>query len=1063
MLINYSVLRLITFLCLSILQIGFYIPTEAQPIENPFANPSFEDGVECPVNVSQIQLVDDWFHVILNSDYYNCGNQEFLGYAETESFASHGSGYVGIATAPFDTSNVEDTECIGQNLPEPLQAGIEYTIKFDAKRPIEGDEETSVGNYTAACKKMCIYGSTEPTPTMVLIDHVSSFEEVTLLGCTDMPVDNTCWQPYSITFTPSQNFEYLYFTLGTEPNNTPLCYQYTFIDNLHTEPTVNEISYCPGNEVVLESPYCEDPNWFNISESPAVDMGSDPEIEITPSGSMEFVATFPGNDSVFYELEPFPAMDFPNVTTVNPDDIGWCNGMIAFDVEPGTTTVINGDTLELPFESLCTGNYTLEIIEDGGCSISETVNLTTGEQIDTVYFCSGEPITLESPFGELTDWFDAAEDGNLIQESTDLTVTPEDGMEILAEELFDTILFVFEESSSSSFPDVSFDLPSSVSTCDGSIDFELGDDELATLDGDTLSPPYENLCEGEYEVMISNGECSDTQLIDLNIDSEVITIEFCEGESVTLETPFESETTWFDSPEGNTELSTSPQLEITPEGNTEIMAVSEGDSAIFELNELAAPQLSSLSTSAPSTPGECNGSIDFELDGETFASLDGSPASPPLNNLCEGEYEIIISNSNCTDTLLIELTAGVINESIEFCAGESLTLESPFGTETTWFGTGDDSGEISSGEELEISPDEDIELLAVSEGDSAVFNLLEHPVPTIPEINITNPTDDEECDGSLDFTLPTGVSATLDGTTAIPPLSGLCEGEYSLVFSNDQCSNSTTFSLTADSGCIEPVPILVEAQDAKCDNSTGSIEVYVDTEVSIEYRLAGATAWQSTPVFEDLPPGSYTVQARNAPGCIGSINVTLKDVNPLDLQVIQSRKVNCPNSNDGMIEVDVTNGTPPYSFELNDRDEQTTGFFDDLAAGAHHLKITDEEGCELTHVFNLDLTFLNAAENCSCQVFIPNAFTPNGDGLNDLWEIEHSCPLKDFHLQVFSRWGHLIFESHDPENPWNGGLRDGPIFSNKGTYVYQVTYRWGNSQEFDTNVHSKTGSVTLIR
>jgi gliding motility-associated-like protein len=69
-------------------------------------------------------------------------------------------------------------------------------------------------------------------------------------------------------------------------------------------------------------------------------------------------------------------------------------------------------------------------------------------------------------------------------------------------------------------------------------------------------------------------------------------------------------------------------------------------------------------------------------------------------------------------------------------------------------------------------------------------------------------------------------------------------------------------------------------------------------------------------------------------------------------------------------------------------------------------------------------------------IFLPAAFTPNGDGLNDIFEVKGSG-ITEFEMQVFDRWGGLVFESSSVDYGWNGKNVAGEIVNN-GTYLYHV-------------------------
>ena len=119
--------------------------------------------------------------------------------------------------------------------------------------------------------------------------------------------------------------------------------------------------------------------------------------------------------------------------------------------------------------------------------------------------------------------------------------------------------------------------------------------------------------------------------------------------------------------------------------------------------------------------------------------------------------------------------------------------------------------------------------------------------------------------------------------------------------------------------------------------------------------------------------------------------------------------------------------------------------------GLYSFTATNIFGCQRT--FNINV----AEQKCSdCELFIPNAFTPNGDGLNDLLKAKPSCPISDFDFLIFDRWGDKIFESHNSDAGWDGNYLGNPLST--GVYVYLINYKIASQ----TTKMAK-GTVTLIR
>jgi gliding motility-associated-like protein len=90
-------------------------------------------------------------------------------------------------------------------------------------------------------------------------------------------------------------------------------------------------------------------------------------------------------------------------------------------------------------------------------------------------------------------------------------------------------------------------------------------------------------------------------------------------------------------------------------------------------------------------------------------------------------------------------------------------------------------------------------------------------------------------------------------------------------------------------------------------------------------------------------------------------------------------------------------------------------------------------------------------------VYMPTAFTPNGDGVNDVFRPVTS-ELVDIHLMVYNRWGELIFETRDLEKGWEGTFKGTKCEA--GVYTYILTYGNNNTQGSSKKI---TGFVTLVK
>ncbi len=100
-----------------------------------------------------------------------------------------------------------------------------------------------------------------------------------------------------------------------------------------------------------------------------------------------------------------------------------------------------------------------------------------------------------------------------------------------------------------------------------------------------------------------------------------------------------------------------------------------------------------------------------------------------------------------------------------------------------------------------------------------------------------------------------------------------------------------------------------------------------------------------------------------------------------------------------------------------------------------------------------------------CNLYIPNAFTPNNDGNNDKWgvRVNPGCEVVEFTLRIVDRWGRKVFEEVEHDEPfWWDGTFDGTNL-NSGVYFYQITARFNPPGGGDTQLINRQGSITLIR
>ncbi len=108
----------------------------------------------------------------------------------------------------------------------------------------------------------------------------------------------------------------------------------------------------------------------------------------------------------------------------------------------------------------------------------------------------------------------------------------------------------------------------------------------------------------------------------------------------------------------------------------------------------------------------------------------------------------------------------------------------------------------------------------------------------------------------------------------------------------------------------------------------------------------------------------------------------------------------------------------------------------------------------------IDSLFFDYYIDLDCFVSIPNAFTPNGDGKNDLFKPVFNCDAMLYDLVIFNRWGQIVFSSKNQEIGWDGGADK--IAYPPGVYVWQLSYKIQiNINKFTEG--AEKGTVTLLR
>ena len=110
--------------------------------------------------------------------------------------------------------------------------------------------------------------------------------------------------------------------------------------------------------------------------------------------------------------------------------------------------------------------------------------------------------------------------------------------------------------------------------------------------------------------------------------------------------------------------------------------------------------------------------------------------------------------------------------------------------------------------------------------------------------------------------------------------------------------------------------------------------------------------------------------------------------------------------------------------------------------------------------FNFSFPFSTATEaSFVCNVYVPNAFSPNDDGRNDQFLPYPNCAIGDYNMKVFNRWGKLVFETDSIDKGWDGKVK-GELMQ-PDVFVYIITFTYAEDDQQKEEILS--GDVSLVR
>ncbi len=240
-------------------------------------------------------------------------------------------------------------------------------------------------------------------------------------------------------------------------------------------------------------------------------------------------------------------------------------------------------------------------------------------------------------------------------------------------------------------------------------------------------------------------------------------------------------------------------------------------------------------------------------------------------------------------------------------------------------------------------------------------------------------------------------------------------------------SDSRTFVLQGTNGCDSVIHVSVTAHPAIAFGMLAGATCPGVDEGRIELNLLAGDqpltasldggAFSGNAVYEGLPAGPHSVQVMDAHGCLASQNIDIQAFPPLEI-TMKDYVLPCGEQS-VTLRPTLLSHAGPVSWEWPGGWKKP--WYQAKQAGVYLVKISDD--CA-TEERALQVAW---GDDVPAELFyVPNAFSPNGDGINDEFRVypADDAELLKFELWVFDRWGDLLFTTTDPAAGWNGVLRE---------------------------------------
>jgi len=412
-------------------------------------------------------------------------------------------------------------------------------------------------------------------------------------------------------------------------------------------------------------------------------------------------------------------------------------------------------------------------------------------------------------------------------------------------------------------------------------------------------------------------------------------------------------------------------------------------------------------------------------------------------------YAVKVSSSaTCydEDTIAITLQANPVvdlGDQAEICVGETFELDAQNPTLLKLWSTNESTNtiEVSDQNTYSVTVTDALGCKGVDD-----FSLIVHDLPTI---NMSIPSD--VCYNAGNVSLQVEPSSGLFSGIGVlfdqldPKDVSLVADQGSYIYyhyiDENNCSNRDSAMITLR---MEPVVNVLFSDTSICVGDHVLLSASFDSSVDFEWFYNGSVIDNSNTTSVQNS-GIYTVTTNTA-YCISEekeVNVTV--LNPeVEVAVLPEETIQLGES----AELIIINPSSDYSY-IWSSDLVSIGFGESI-----EVSPTENTDYEVTATIGHCQNSANATVVVIQPVIIPSMFTPNGDGLNDVWGITGLESYSYYELKVYNRWGDVVYDNYRDYQPWGGMIHGSDV----PAAVYYYVLSLGESGETLFN-----GSVTILR